>query len=161
MSNQALFAARTAVAEACEATGSLARYFRITSRSHHGLVLMVEIARASAVGRSVSIRAVAETMHLSEGYLEELAGRLRGAGLIRGSRGRLGGYVLVPAAADITMGTIVRLLDGPVVLAHCQDATSTRACPAESRCASRNFFGKLKSTIDRELDSTTLADLVS
>jgi len=142
-------------------TIELSRYFRISSRSHHGLVFLAELARESATGKPLSIRSVAKEMHLSEGYLEELVRCLRAGGIVRSARGRRGGYVLAKPLEHITMGEAVRLLDGPVILAHCQDATAGASCPAEGRCVSRHFFGKLKTAIDRELDSTTLADLVS
>ena len=138
----------------------LARYFRISSRSHHGLVFVTELAKAHARGERMSVRAIARRTHISEGYLEELAARLREDGIIRGSRGRGGGYVLSRPATEITMGEIVRLLDGPVVFAACQDPMAARRCPVKRRCASRRFFWRLKAVIDRELDATALAALV-
>lgn len=138
----------------------LSRYFRISSRSHHGLVFVAELAKAAHTNRPVSIRSVAEKVGISDGYLEELARELRRAGIIRGSRGRGGGYTLAKSAVRITMGEIVRLLDGAVIFAHCQDPTAEGPCPAEGQCTSRHFFSKLKTVIDRELDQTTLAELV-
>lgn len=147
------------MATIAEPTVELSRYFRISSRSHHGLVFVSELAKAVSHGKPVSIRTVTGKMHLSEGYLEELVRVLREGGMVRSARGRSGGYVLAKPLEQITMGEIIRLLDGPVVFARCQDASATRPCPAEGHCASRHFFGKLKTAIDRELDSTTLADL--
>lgn len=155
------------MATIAEPTLELSRYFRISSRSHHGLVFVSELARHTFAAQTLggqapalSIRSVAKKMHLSEGYLEELVRVLREGGMVRSARGRSGGYVLAKPLEQITMGEIIRLLDGPVVFAHCQDVSATGPCPAEGHCASRHFFGKLKSAIDRELDSTTLADLV-
>lgn len=139
----------------------LSRYFRISSRSHHGLVFALALARAEREGCLVSIRSVAEETSISDGYLEELAGVLRAAGIVRGSRGRGGGYVLARPASEITVGMIIRLLDGPVVLAACQDAKATAPCPTDGKCASQPFFARLKSAIDRELDGMTLAELVT
>jgi Rrf2 family cysteine metabolism transcriptional repressor len=141
----------------------LSRYFRISSRSHHGLVFVTELARLrqgfGGQAKPTSIREIARKMHLSEGYLEELVRCLREAGIVRSARGRSGGYVLAKPLEQVTMGEIIRLLDGPVMFAHCQDAAAAGPCPSEGHCASRHFFGKLKTAIDRELDSTTLADL--
>lgn len=138
----------------------LSRYFRISSRSHHGLVFVTELAKAAHAHRLVSIRLIAERIGISDGYLEELARELRVAGIIRGSRGRGGGYTLARPAACITMGEVVRLLDGAVVFAHCQDPAASGPCPAEGRCTSRHFFSRLKTAIDRELDAATLADFM-
>lgn len=138
----------------------LSRYFRISSRSHHGLVFVTELAKEAAAGKPVSIRTIAKRVGISEGYLEELVACLRKAGIVRGARGRGGGYTLAKPVDRISMGAIVRLLDGPVVFAHCQDPTAVGKCPAEAHCTSRHFFGRLKTAIDRELDATTLADFV-
>ncbi|MBI4434067.1 Rrf2 family transcriptional regulator [Candidatus Uhrbacteria bacterium] len=138
----------------------LSRYFRISSRTHHGIVFTVELARAALQERPVAIATIAERMGLSAGYLEELARCLREGEIIRGSRGRNGGYVLAKPPEQVTMGSLVRLLDGPVMLAHCQDESVSMPCPAQASCASRHFFHRLKMVIDRELDATTLADLV-
>lgn len=139
----------------------LSRYFRISSRSHHGLVFVTEIAKVTASKRPVSIRTIANAVGISEGYLEEIAACLRASGIIRGSRGRGGGYVLAKEADAITMGEIVRALDGAVVFAHCQDPEAKGPCPSEPTCASRRFFGRLKSAIDRELDGVTLHELTT
>lgn len=141
-------------------SAELSRYFRISSRSHHGLIFVTEIAKKSEAGHPVSIHAIAQHMHLSEGYLEEIVRCLRVGGIVRSARGRNGGYVLAKPMEQITAGEIVRLLDGSVVLAHCQDPTVEAPCPAEGSCTTRNFFGRLKTAIDRELDGTTLADFV-
>lgn len=138
----------------------LSRYFRISSRSHHGLVFVTELAKETAAGKPVSIRTIAKRAHISEGYLEELVACLRNAGIVRGARGRGGGYTLAKPLDRISMGAIVRLLDGPVVFAHCQDPTAVGPCPAAAQCTSRHFFTRLKAAIDRELDATTLADFV-
>ena len=138
----------------------LSRYFRISSRSHHGLVFVTELARAHAVSARTSIRAIADKVGISDGYLEEIAACLRTNGIIRGARGRGGGYVLAKAPTTVTMGDIIRALDGPVIFAHCQDPEAKGPCPSEPTCASRHFFGRLKSAIDHELDTVTLHELV-
>ncbi|MDO8463002.1 MAG: Rrf2 family transcriptional regulator [bacterium] len=135
----------------------LHRNFKISSRSHHGVVFITELSRAEG-DRPVSVRVIAQRMGLSEKYLEELVRALRAAGLVSSMRGRTGGYRLSKAPNAMTMGEIVRALEGPVVLAHCQDAGADAACPQEGTCASKKFFQRLKQTIDTELDRMTLQD---
>lgn len=141
-------------------TMEFSRNFRISSRSHHGVVFMSELAR-SPVDRPTSIREIAVRMFLSEKYLEELVRALRSAGLVVSARGRSGGYRLAKPATELAMGEIVRALEGPVVLAACQDATAASPCPHASACASRHFFARLQRAINTELDAMTLADLAT
>jgi Rrf2 family transcriptional regulator, cysteine metabolism repressor len=139
-------------------TMELHRNFKISSRSHHGVVFIAELSRTRD-GRPMSVREIAQRMELSEKYLEELVRALRGAGLVTSLRGRSGGYRLAKEPNEITMGEIVRALEGPVVLAHCQDSQADIVCPKEGACASKHFFKRLKQTIDTELDGMTLHDL--
>ena len=144
-------------------TVELSRYFRISSRSHHGLLFVAELARQELRPHAspVSIRSVARTIGISEKYLEELVGSLRQVGIVRGLRGRGGGYRLTKPAASITVGEIVRALEGPVVLAACQDSSVRTECPHAAQCATKHFFGRLKRAIDGELEGMTVGDLIA
>ncbi|MDO8425263.1 MAG: Rrf2 family transcriptional regulator [bacterium] len=136
------------------------RNFKISSRSHHGVVFIAELGRVCD-GAPVSIREIAGRLELPEKYLEELVRALRAAGLVVSSRGRTGGYRLARQPREITMGEVVRALEGPIVLAHCLDAQTDDACPHEQSCVSRSFFQRLQQTIEQELDHMTLADIAT
>ena len=82
----------------------------------------------------MSIRSYAQLMGISEKYLEEVVGALRRAGIVRGFRGRGGGYRLAKPACSVTMNAIVSALDGPIVFAHCQDPAASVPCPLEGQC---------------------------
>lgn len=139
----------------------LSRYFRISSRSHHGLLFVAELARQELRpgAAPISIRSVAEQLGISEKYLEELVAALRGASIVRGTRGRGGGYRLAKPSAQLTMGEVVRALEGPIVLAACQDPKVQ--CPHAARCTTKHFFGRLKRAIDGELEGMTVHDLLA
>jgi Rrf2 family transcriptional regulator, cysteine metabolism repressor len=135
----------------------LSRFFRISSRSHHGLVFLEHVSRAD--GQPTSVGSIARRTHLPEKYLEELARTLRDKGILTSVRGRSGGYVLARDPEAISVQDIVHVLDGPVVLAACQDE-SVGPCPSEKHCATKGVFGRLQQTIERELSSTSIADLL-
>jgi Rrf2 family protein len=87
---------------------------------------------------------------------------LRRAGLLEGIRGAHGGYRLTRSPAEITVGEVVRILEGPDATAPVEclaESYVDGGCTRESACASRPLWARLKAAFDAVVDSTTLADL--
>lgn len=132
---------------------------KIGSKGHYGVRAMVALARAYGAG-PLPLSGIAAQEDLSPSYLEQLMMQLRRAGLVEGSRGAHGGYVLAQEPAKVTVGQIVRALDGPVDLVECASETDDpNCCKKETDCPSRMVWQKMKESIAQVLDSTTLADL--
>lgn len=134
---------------------------KISSRGHYGLRLMTELARAHGNG-PLSLTEVARVENMPLPYLEQLVVPLRRAGLVEGTRGLHGGYRLAAAPEDVTVGSVLRILEGPVALVDCTAEEYVEgACDREPFCMSRGLWWKLKKTVEAVLDSTTLADLLN
>jgi Rrf2 family protein len=84
---------------------------KLSTRSTYGLRALVELAFAAGHG-PVSATLIAKRQDLSVAYLEQLLHRLKKEGLVRSTRGPRGGYALARAASQISMGDVVRVLDG-------------------------------------------------
>jgi Rrf2 family protein len=118
--------------------------------------LMVELARRYGEG-SVSLHTVAEREQLPEAYLEQLVAALRKAGLVNGKRGAGGGYTLAREPAEITVGDVVRALEGPIEPQVCTaEGDPVLNCVREQDCGTRAVWHKLQATIARALDGMTL-----
>src|SRR3979411_2247480 len=91
---------------------------KVSSRGHYGLRMMTELARAHGHG-PLSLTEVARVEGLPLAYLEQLVGPLRKAGLVTGPRGLHGGYSLARPADLMSVGEILRVLEGPVSLVDC------------------------------------------
>ena len=96
----------------------------------------------------VSLKSVAERQSLSEHYLEQLIAPLRNAGLVRSIRGAYGGYVLAKDPKDITVGDIIRVLEGPINIVDDQDEDLAE------------LWERVREAINVVLDGTTLQDLI-
>jgi Rrf2 family transcriptional regulator, cysteine metabolism repressor len=134
---------------------------RISSRTHYGLRAMTELSKAYGA-RTLSLSEIASVEHLPLPYLEQLVSPLRRAGLIEGTRGAHGGYRLTRSPAEITVGQVVRILEGPDATAPVEclaESYVEGGCTRESACASRPLWARLKAAFDAVVDSTTLADL--
>jgi len=129
--------------------------FRVSERNHFGLIFMTQLAVLSE-GKFLSVKDAAEQMSMAEGYLEEVAGSLKKAGLVAGRQGPGGGYKLAKSARDISAEDIVVALEGPVSLVPC---LTSHDCPVESKCQSKKLWGFLQKDVLKTLRNTRLEDL--
>jgi len=120
---------------------------------------MTELARSHGHGL-LSLAEISRTELLPLAYLEQLIGELRRAGLVEGVRGLHGGYRLTRAPAEITVGEVYRVLEGPIAPVECTaDDYLPHACEREDGCLSRSVWARVQQSIAAVLDSTTLNDL--
>ena len=132
---------------------------KFSSRSHYGLRAMVALAQSYPQG-PMPLAEIARSEGISLSYLEQLIAGLRRAGLVESTRGVHGGYRLTAAPGDVTVGQVVRALEGPIAPAECASETENAGlCHRETDCPSKAFWSHLRDNIARVLDETTLADL--
>ena len=131
---------------------------RISTRGRYGLRALVDMALHADSG-PVALREIAERQGVSESYLEQVFANLRKAGLITALRGAQGGYILNQPASEITIGTILRILEGPITPVQCTNQAET-CCGREKQCVTRPLWVELERLINDFLDHITLQDLV-
>lgn len=124
---------------------------KISTKGRYGLTLMIELARKVGEG-PISLKSVAEEKNLSAHYLEQLAAPLRNAGLIRSIRGAYGGYVLAKEASEITVGDVIRVLEGPITPVEGIE---------EEEPAQQALWLRIRDVVKEVLDTTTLEDLIA
>jgi Rrf2 family cysteine metabolism transcriptional repressor len=132
--------------------------FRLSTKGHYAVLLMYELARSGEALSSLSD--IASVQNLSQGYLEQIIRPLRAAELVIGRKGFGGGYVLSKPASEITVGEVIRAVEGPVVPVKCVDEDSDLdSCPED--CRAKSVWQQVGQAIDGVLDSITLEDLVN
>ena len=132
---------------------------RLTTKGRYGLRAMFELARDYGKG-PVAIKAISERQHLSTHYLEQLLAKLRKSGLIESVRGPGGGYILAKKPANITVGDVVRTLEGPIAMAKCIDESlMLEPCDHVGDCAVRLIWKRISNRIEEVLDAISLEDL--
>ena len=133
---------------------------KISTRGGYGLRAMIELAQRYGQG-PVPLAEVAQAEEISLAYLEQIIAPLRQAGLVESRRGAYGGYALARAPGAITVGQIVRALEGPITPYPCASEEGDFICEREASCAARLFWQRMRNGIAAVLDSTTLEELVS
>lgn len=131
---------------------------KLSTKGKYGVKALFEMARHEGAG-PLSLKAIAERQGLSEHYLEQLASPMRKAGLIASIRGAQGGYVLARPASQITVGDVIRVLEGPIGFTDCSTEGETDpTCAAD--CPVHGVWERVTQQIVAVIDAITLQDLV-
>lgn len=130
----------------------------ISTKGRYALRVMIDLAEHQSEDY-VPLKEIAQRQELSEKYLESIIKLLVKANLLRGLRGKGGGYKLTKAPDLYTVGSILRLTEESLAPVSCleQDAES---CPRMAECRTLPLWKGLDEVINNYLDSVTLADLV-
>jgi Rrf2 family transcriptional regulator, cysteine metabolism repressor len=130
---------------------------RFTKRADYGLMAIHYIAVHDELG-AVSTKRIAEEFGIPPELLAKILQKLAKRKLIVSQNGPKGGYVLTRRPSDISVGEVVRALEGPISIVSCIDHGG---CPQEQRCNLRRPVQKLQSSISRLLDTMSLAELTN
>ncbi|NLY56319.1 MAG: Rrf2 family transcriptional regulator [Firmicutes bacterium] len=132
---------------------------RLSTKGRYGLKAMVDLALQYGK-EPTPLNEIAERQDISQAYLEQLMASLRKAGLVQSIRGAQGGYRLSRAPEKITIGEVLRALEGPLVPVDCVDKGGA-GCEKMDGCYTIIVWEKLRDAIDEVLDSLTLRDLMN
>lgn len=104
---------------------------------------------------------IARDNQIPKSYLDQILNKLRRADLVSTARGPQGGYYLAKSPSEITVGDIVRALEGqlePVLCSYPEIRSSE--CREEAGCASQTFCKAIEVNLEKLLNGTTVADLL-
>ena len=118
----------------------------LAERRGNGPVPATEIARAQAI----PLR-----------FLELILGELKKGGFVESRRGAKGGYRLRQAPSALTVGEVMRFVDGPDAPVKCIDLGGEMNCPLRGRCAFRGMWQRARDAVADIYDNTTFADLIA
>ncbi len=127
----------------------------LSTKGRYGLKAAFELSKNYGLG-PVSLKKVSEKYGISESYLEQLFAKLKKGGYIDTVRGPQGGYLLAKKPEEITVGMILRTLEGGITTSDC---VNKEVCSRESVCATRVIFEKIEKSINDVIDNITLADM--
>ena len=130
---------------------------RLNTRGRYGMQLLTQLACHMKDSKPVGLKQVAAATGLPWRYLEQIAGPLRKAALIKGRPGRTGGYVLGRMPDSISLREVVESTVGPLCLMECVD--SPAMCDHSPTCPSRGVWMTVTKELRDVLEKYTLDDL--
>ncbi|MDB6170564.1 MAG: transcriptional regulator, BadM/Rrf2 family [Verrucomicrobia bacterium] len=136
---------------------------KLSKKGEYALRSLINLGIAAEVGRSlVQVAELAENEQLPVKFLEQIMQALKEAGFVTSARGKFGGYRLAKPGKQITIGEVIRIIDGPLAPISCvsQSAYEKCTCPDEAHCGLRMLMLDVRNAIAGILDRYTLADVV-
>jgi Rrf2 family protein len=131
----------------------------LTQRNQYALRAIVELARRVGSG-PVKVSEIAKAQAIPLRFLEVILGQLKGSGLVDAKRGYYGGYFLLREPEEITVGSVIRFLQGEPDLKECQTCISKMQCPFDHDCAFAALWNRVNEAVFNIFDETTIKDLV-
>ena len=132
----------------------------LTKKGKYGLKALVHLAQMP-VGQLAFVNDIATANRIPKKFLDAILGDLRNAGFVQSRKGKEGGYRLARPAAEIKVGHIVRVLDGPLAPIACASQTQYEKCEDcnEATCQVRHMMLEVRHAIAKVLDNRSLAEM--
>ena len=135
---------------------------RLSRRSEYGLRALVDLVRHSDDG-PIALGALAERNRLPAKFLEQIMGSLKHAGIVRATLGAHGGYAIAADPTTVSIGRVIRLLDGALAPLACVSLRYYEPCSCvdETVCPLRDMMIDVRDAMLEILDRETLAELAA
>ena len=134
----------------------------ITMKTKYALKALCRLAVAPK-GQPILIADIAEAEGIPRKFLELILAELKQHGILSSRKGRGGGYLLARRPEDVTVASVLRVLDGPIAPVPCLSRTAYQRCaecPNEATCGVRPVMREAQAAPVQVLESTTVADMV-
>ncbi|MCR4435701.1 MAG: Rrf2 family transcriptional regulator [Clostridiales bacterium] len=133
---------------------------KLSTKGRYGLRAMVDLAVHSGGGH-VALYSIAERENISENYLEQVFSTLRKAGLVKSVKGAQGGYTLADKPSNITVGAILRVLEGNLSVVDEDSEASGIGENSIQHCIKVAVWDRMTESLNKLVDSMTLEDLAN
>ena len=133
---------------------------KLSTKGRYGLKAVIAIARLGE-SEAVPLSLVAEDTGVSVSYLEQLIIKLKKADIVTSTRGAQGGYTLARNADEISVGDILRALEGNLNPVECVSVDGENSCTASEVCVTKIVWQRISEGINNAVDSIMLSELVN
>ncbi len=130
----------------------------ISTKGRYALRIMLDLA--GHPGETVKLKDIASRQEISEKYMEQIIAVLNKTGYVRSTRGAQGGYQLVKAPAEYTVGMILRTTEGSLAPVECL-VENALPCERKNRCATVEIYRRIYEAVNDVIDTITLQDLLA
>ena len=137
---------------------------KFSKKSEYGLRALIELTKS--YGQPLTRQQIGERQNVPVVFLEHILLRLKHAGLLASIRGVQGGYALIKPPSKVTLGHVIRILDGPLAPIGCVSKTAYQKCvdcpyANKAHCPLQHVMGGVRNAIADILDNYTLEDFTS
>ncbi len=130
----------------------------ISQKCQYALRAVFELARRYGKG-PVKIADIAEVQAIPVRFLEVILGQLKQAGFLESRRGTEGGYLLAVRPSALSVGEVIRYVEGPLAPVDCKVAGG-KDCPLQGSCVFTALWARVESAVSDVYDHTSFQDMV-
>ena len=134
----------------------------LSHKSKYALKALLVLSEGYGNG-PLLISDIAEREHIPKRFLELILLELKNHGILRSKKGKGGGYLLSKPPTQLSVGHVLRMLEGPLALLPCVSKTAYEKCEEcrdEKTCGIRMLMKEVRDATATILDSTTFADVL-
>ncbi len=135
---------------------------KMSTKGRYGLRALIDLAQYSE-SEPVSITSIAARQGISERYLEQLMSKLKKAGFVASIRGAGGGYTVLMPIEQISVGAVLRALEGNIEPVECSglESHTGEGCQSSGCCVSKMVWQKINDSVNQAVDAIMLDELVN
>ena len=131
----------------------------ISQKTQYAVRAVFELAKRQGRG-TTKISEIAEAQAIPQRFLENILNHLKGGGFVESVRGKEGGYLLARPAQELTVGKILRFVEGPLSPVECMVDGKKMPCSMYGHCAFRSLWKRAEKALEEVYDGTTFEELV-
>ena len=131
----------------------------ISQKSQYAVRAVFELAKRQGKG-ATKIGEISEAQAIPQRFLENILNHLKGGGFVESLRGKDGGYLLARPAEELTVGEILRFVQGPLAPVTCGVGRDKTSCSMYGRCAFLSLWARAEKALEAVYDGTTFQELV-
>lgn len=132
---------------------------KLSTKGRYGLRAVLDLAVHSDE-ETIALSQIADRQGISMNYLEQLISKLKKAGIVTGVRGAQGGYKLAKSADEISVGMILRALEGDLNPVDCSEVSHGDICSNSDSCVTKYVWKRISDSINSAVDGIMLSELV-
>ena len=132
---------------------------KLSTKGRYGLRAVLDLA-TYGVEDAVALSAVSERQGISISYLEQLISKLKKAGIVNSIRGAQGGYMLAKKPEEISVGEVLRALEGNLNPVDCIELGENNQCSGSELCVTKYVWKRISDSINNAVDQMMLSELV-
>ncbi|MBN1823495.1 MAG: Rrf2 family transcriptional regulator [Endomicrobiales bacterium] len=131
---------------------------KISFKGDYALKIILDLALTYGQ-RITPIKEISRRQDIPEKFLEQIITTLKGAGYIKTVRGPKGGVFLAKHPSKVTLGDIIRLMEGPTSPVTCVSRSAHARCTFEKQCVFKSVWEDVRDRINDVVDNTTFQDM--
>lgn len=133
---------------------------KLSTKGRYGLRAVIDLA-LHGEEEAITLSSIAERQNISISYLEQLIAKLKKAGIVESKRGAQGGYILAKSPEEISVGDILRALEGNLNPVDCSEIQGGNTkCKSSDLCVTKNVWKRISDSINSAVDALMLSELV-